>query len=97
MSYHQYADDTQLYSTDKRDVKNLIARSEDCITEVKEWMNANKLKLNEDKTEVMIVRNKRNNIYLPSSDFTMTLADKMIDPVEKVRNLGTLLDSSLTN
>ena len=57
ISYHLYADDTQLYlSFDVRDgdsLNNARETMQRCFSLVKAWMTANKLKLNDEKTEVM--------------------------------------------
>ena len=56
---HFYADDTQLYivfnprdSTSKSDA---IAKIEACAADIRQWMTNNFLKLNEDKTELIII------------------------------------------
>jgi hypothetical protein len=56
MSYHYYADDTQLYLVFEP-LENWIdisKRLEDSLTDIISWMCSNMLKLNEDKTEVML-------------------------------------------
>ena len=58
MNYHMYADDTQLYQcTIEHNLQKLIADTEKCIHDVKIWMNTNKLKLNDSKTELIIFQN----------------------------------------
>ena len=60
MSYHFYADDTQLYLVFEP-LENWIdisKRLEDCLTDISSWMCSNMLKLNEDKTEVMLFATK---------------------------------------
>lgn len=53
LNYHFFADDTQLYkSAVFEDIHVLIDTISNCITDIKMWMDCNKLKLNEDKTEV---------------------------------------------
>jgi hypothetical protein len=50
MSYHFYADDTQLYLVFEP-LENWIdisKRLEDCLTDISSWMCSNMLKLNED-------------------------------------------------
>ena len=56
--YHLYADDTQLYgSLYSNKLPDVINRFEHCIAEVKTWMKVNKLKLNDEKTEVILLGN----------------------------------------
>ena len=51
---HLYADNTQLYVT--RDSTNdTVTKIEQCVAEIKDWMNANFLRLNADKTEVLLI------------------------------------------
>ena len=62
LSIHIYADDTQLYISFKpRDPDSLamsISNIQHCFTEIKEWMTENLLKLNGDKTELLLSLNK---------------------------------------
>ena len=68
---HCYADDTQLYvsftpGVDEVEVRN---RLESCISELRVWMNKNRLKLNDKKTEFIIfgsvlgLKKSRNRVY----------------------------------
>ena len=57
-----YADDTQLYPSFKPDdamnQSAAIIAMQNSIDDVKQWMLADKLKLNDGKTEFMIYRHK---------------------------------------
>ena len=54
--HHSYADDTQLQNSATPDrLPNLIDSMRLCIDDIKDWMTEKKLKLNDDKTEVMII------------------------------------------
>ncbi|GFR91355.1 reverse transcriptase [Elysia marginata] len=57
MSHHLYADDTQMYCTDTiNNLPLLLSKTSICIESVlKEWMMTNKLNLNDDKTEIIIL------------------------------------------
>ena len=59
VSYHMYADDSQVYITFKSDdLEDLeIARGtlEQCIVDVNNWMLQNNLKLNQDKSELIVM------------------------------------------
>ncbi|KAF7254198.1 hypothetical protein EYD10_01049 [Varanus komodoensis] len=52
---HQYTDDTQLYLSFSTNRGEAVAVLNRCLAEVMGWMRANKLKLNPDKTEVLLV------------------------------------------
>ena len=59
LTYHLYADDTQLYMAFKpSDVTSkceTISRIEACVADIRIWINDNFLKLNDDKTELLII------------------------------------------
>ena len=61
LSYHLYADDCQLYLSFKPYADNeaneaiAYSRIKHVVDEIKNWMWQNKLKLNEDKTEFLII------------------------------------------
>ena len=51
MSHKSFVDDTQLHqSASIAEVDSLIARTQVCIVDLKDWMTTNKLQLNDDKT-----------------------------------------------
>ena len=56
MSFHFYADDSQLYTTftygNDVDQYSAIRRIETCIVDIMNWITLNKLKLNSDKTRL---------------------------------------------
>ena len=62
MGYHFYADDTQLYlsfnSLSGDDQAYSVAQVESCVRDIDCWMSCNKLKLNRDKTEPLIISSK---------------------------------------
>ena len=57
--FHMYADDTQLYlsmkTTSVEDVVSSRTRVEVCLRELNKWMLLNNLRLNNDKTELMVL------------------------------------------
>jgi hypothetical protein len=55
-SHHSYADDTQVYLVIKPlyNWKNISRRLETCLSDVSVWMSSNILKLNHNKTELIV-------------------------------------------
>ena len=72
LELHIYADGTQLYLSIKpisQQAVNIgVARLEGCLTDIYTWMSQNKLKLNVDKTEVLVLGTpkQRAKISVPS-------------------------------
>ena len=62
LDYHFHADDTQLYISFK-DCDVDVARRlsvENCVADVCHWMDVKELKLNHEKTEIMLIYSKYN-------------------------------------
>ena len=92
---HLYADDTQLYitfsPTDPADIETAITKIEGCITDVKGWMLANFLKLNDDKTEILVL-SKKNLEQVPS----VRIGSADIKASTTAKNLGVIFDKTLS-
>ena len=96
LSHHSFSDDNQIYvSGSISDVQNLVTSTQSCISELKSWMDVNKLKLNEDKTEMILIKPQKSSsgTSLPSS---VDLNGSPIVLASSVRNLGVTLDQSLS-
>ena len=66
--HHSFADDTQLRkSAPPNHVGELVQSMQECVHDVKVWMSSNKLKLNGDKTEPMILSSQRMSTSMPDS------------------------------
>ncbi|XP_071807967.1 uncharacterized protein [Asterias amurensis] len=65
-----------------------------CIDEIMSWMIVNRLKLNEEKTEFLVVISDHLKHLLPA--VTLRIGTKIIQPSESVRNLGIVFDTSLS-
>jgi hypothetical protein len=98
LKYHCYADDTQLYISfsplTDNDEEKAIDTLEQAIKAIKVFMVKNKLKLNDDKTEVIFLGTKYRLDQLNSGE--VEIGDCEIKPAEKVKNLGIILDKHLT-
>ena len=93
--HHMYADDTQLQkSCFPRNVNYAIKDIEMCINDVKNWMLANKLKMNDDKTEVLLIDPKNLLSNYECQSF-LTISDEKVYFTKHARNLGVYFDSNL--
>ena len=96
--YHLYADDGQLmrFFDPRKLHQDKIAADhlEHCINEIAMWMFNNKLRLNQDKTEFLILSNSANRRRISVNK--LNLNDGVIDSTPSVRNLGVHMDSSLS-
>ena len=96
--YHFYADDSQLYlACDSGDVEaqaETVCKMEMCVSAVKSWMLRSKLKLNDEKTEVIMIKSPyfSNRHRLDK----MHVGDTTVAPVSSVRNLGAMFDSTMS-
>ena len=95
---HAYEDDTQIYLPFMPDSaageQDAIAPLQDCITDIRSWMTADKLKLNDDKTEFMILGTRAQLDKVNVSEIVVGHAK--VPAVTTVRNLGAWLDANLT-
>lgn len=88
--YHCYADDMQLYisvsSEDPSALNNLFS----CLTDINIWMNKHFLKLNKQKTEILLVGPLEDRQKLQSKFGSLSQQIK-----SHVTSLGVILDSDL--
>ncbi len=54
-SYNFYADDIQLYTSCRPSLSTQIDKISVCMQDIKTWLNSNFMKLNMDKTEIIII------------------------------------------
>ena len=94
LSYHFYADDTQIYlSCDLQSVKIATSKIETCIEEIRSWMAANFLQLNDSKTEVLLLGSKSSVSKLGS--VSLKIGNESIKSCMSARNIGLVMDSTL--
>ena len=92
VSYHIYADDTQLYlSFSPNDPNSALDKLESSIDEIRSWMVANKLKLNDDKSEFIILSSKYHRAV--AQKLSLIIGDETLPASSSVRNLGVIMDS----
>ena len=86
INHHFYADDTQLYITL---TPTNFSRS---IQKLKNFMSANKLKLNPEKAEFILIGSK-NNCKQLLPHFPINILGNQVSPAQSVRNFGVVFDS----
>ena len=95
---HAYADDTQLYLSFKPGCtateEESIAAMDNCIKAIRAWMIMDKMKINDIKTEFLIIGTKQqlNKINIK----TLSVGDSAVAPAAMARNLGVLFDENMT-
>uniref|UniRef100_A0A6I8PA98 Reverse transcriptase domain-containing protein n=1 Tax=Ornithorhynchus anatinus TaxID=9258 RepID=A0A6I8PA98_ORNAN len=92
LDYHLYADDTQIYISAPVLSPSLRARISSRLRDVSTRMSARHLKLNVSETELLIFPPKPG----PLPDFSITVDGTTVLPVSRARDLGVILDSSLS-
>ena len=96
IKFHFYADDSQLYvHLSHMNASAASGKLNRCLQDFKEWMSANKLKLNLDKTEFILFGSKRQRERL-NVCFTIDILCNPLHPTKSVRNLGVWFDSDFS-
>ena len=95
LNHHLYADDTQAWNSFNTSTFDpYIKQLQDCLVSVQEWMFQNKLKLNPDKTEFILIGNIcQRKKY--TSKFPINILGNNLSPTDHVRNLGVNFDADL--
>jgi hypothetical protein len=92
--FHGYADDSQLYlpfpPLNEEDISVTISKVQACVKDIGNWMTENFLKLNEEKTEVLIVHRQAE-----SPIDTMSIGGSNISASHAVKNLGVTMDTTM--
>ena len=94
--HHSFADDLQLQMSAPPDkISELLHSMQSCICDVKACATANMLKLNYNKTELMLVISKRTK-HLHSLPTSISIGNAQICFKQTVRNLGFTYSCHLT-
>ena len=99
VSFHQYADDTQLYiGANSSTLIAQIASIESCTRRVHDWLLNNGLHLNPSKSEVIAFSNPMSKplVALAESVKTITVAGSPIKLQSSIKSLGVYLDSRMS-
>ena len=96
VDHASYADDTQLHDhCSLSDVNSMLLNLERCISGVTSWMIANKLSLNAEKTEAVLISSPRKSVSttLPQD---IHVDGARIEFTSSVKSLGVTLDNTLS-
>ena len=97
LEVHFYADDTQLYVTfDPRgttDEGDAATRMMLCLADIRLWMVKNFMKLNDDKTEYLIISSPNMRSKITSKD--LQVGGVSVSPSSSARNLGVYFDNTM--
>ena len=89
---HFYADDTQIYLSFSPELASFAFTSiETCITDIFSWMIGNKLSVNPDKTEYLLLNYKNINVPVNTN-----LNLNTILPSECAKNFSVIFQSDMT-
>ena len=86
---HHFADDTNLFHTNKS-VKNLNKLVNHDMKQLNNWLSANKISLNVEKTELVIFKSPRKVL---SDEIKIKLTGKRLYPSNSVKYLGVRIDN----
>ena len=96
VSYHLYADDTQLYiSFSPTDSEYNLTILSTILNSVHNWLTANRLTVNPSKTEYLLIGTPQQRSKITSSD--ITFQNTTLSPTDSARNLGFIFDSDLSH
>ena len=95
---HQYADDCQLYismnAQDPDAVDAAKEKLEACVKDIANWMGANKLQLNDSKSEVIVFSPPK--IETPPVLNSFNICEANVTIAASVRDLGVLFTANLS-
>ena len=99
VEYHCYADNMQNYLSFKPSTngnqEECIKTLDLCIAEIRKWMQMNLLKLNDEKTEFLLVGTKQQLSKI--TKINVKIGHDEIKPVSSIRNLGYHQDAEMKN
>jgi len=85
----------QMYaSCAARDQQTATDRLLACVADIDKWMSSNRFKLNADKTEFIWLGTRQQLAKV--TVLPLLVKDQIITPLDKVRDLGVIIDGELT-
>ena len=94
VSYHFFLQMTQLYIR-VEDIDEAKHRLSSLLSDSKIWMARRKFKLNDGKTEIIVIRGNLRNVSVANFG-EMSFGNTQLVPCESAKNLGVVLNSLLS-
>ena len=100
LCHHIYADATQIYLPFRPKCSGSYdeskSRLESCISDVRIWMANNLLKLNDSKSELLILRPSRPSAHLSKVPAPLAIGRCQVSPAVSARNIGLIFDETMS-
>ncbi len=81
-------------SFDPSDASQAMDRLNKCLADTRSWISANFLKLNSDKTELLLIGDPKRVAKV--KNFELVVGDNTVKPSASARNLGVIFDDKLS-
>ena len=95
LEYSIYADDTQVYlSFDLAKSETALSKLNACLSDIRTWMLQNKLKINDEKTEFLLIASPHSHGIL-KSDHNISVGNASITAKPTAKNLGVIFDDRM--
>ena len=95
LNTHQYADDSELYVSfklsEQTSAETSLTSTQGCIQDIRLWMQQNKLKLNDEKTELLLISSPRLQHKISFS--SVKVGESEVIANDKAANLGFTFDN----
>ena len=91
---NMYADDTCFYISSTK-IEYVISTLQEDIDHIYEWLCANRLSLNVQKTECMIICNYQKRGFLETTELNLQVNNEALSQTDHCKYLGTTIDSNL--
>jgi len=99
LGFHLYADDNQIYvifdPNSETSLDEAVSILEAVIADIRSWITSNYLKLNNDKTEVLVIGSSY-NLKKKVKPFKIQIGNHDIIPSLKARNIGVEFETTLS-
>uniref|UniRef100_M3XJE6 Reverse transcriptase domain-containing protein n=1 Tax=Latimeria chalumnae TaxID=7897 RepID=M3XJE6_LATCH len=96
VDFHCYADDVQLYLAFPANNTDAVTMLEQCLSAIWSWLAGSWLKLNQGKSEVLVVGRGSICENFMNNFSPLTINGEFLKVVKVTKSLGMFLDSSLT-